>query len=472
MDNSKVITLLRTFPKREIVIFEKYLNSPYFGCKKFALHLFQVLRKQYPHFSGLDRKEIFRQTFPGKTYNDSLLRKSLSLLYQYAIKFISLKLLESEPELKDFMFINYARTHSLFKLCKKHLEEFNREKQNEEVHLDYFYYLYLIEREKVFYKLAAFSQKDTCKEVVSRNEFMLLDFIIKFSLGLYEMNANKSSFNYDYEQSPPYRFYKNFDSDNFISEIGTGEQYRFIYEISSYLLKLTFNSEPDAYLKLKQAVMEHYNKLHISLTFGIFIILSGYSVQRFRKEHFEINKFLVEKGFFLKIGAYFQLKDFIRTFRSAISADEPEWAENFLNRYSEYLNPVHLDNTKVYCRALMDYYRKDYESALRSLSKVKYQLFSFKQDVNAMILQIHYELGNYETALSLVDSYKHFLRENKFIDETTRDRYNFFMKCYVKLFKAKINNDNISAGLLGAELQKESIAAGKEWLIEKTEELI
>jgi hypothetical protein len=40
------------------------------------------------------------------------------------------------------------------------------------------------------------------------------------------------------------------------------------------------------------------------------------------------------------------------------------------------------------------------------------------------------------------------------------------------LFKSKLNNDNISAGLLKAELQKESNAAGREWLIEKTEELI
>jgi hypothetical protein len=472
MDNSKVITLFRTFSKREIQMFEKYLNSPYFGCKKFTLNLFLELRNYYPDLTELNRKEIFEKSFPGKNYNDSLLRKTLSLLYQYAIKFISLKLLESEPELEDFMFINYARTHSLFKLCGKHLEEFNKEKQNEEIHMDYFYYLYMVEREKVFYKLAAFSQKDACKDVVSRNEIMLLDFIIKFSLGLYEMNANKSSFNFDYVHSPAYIFYKNFDPEKFISEISLDDKYSFIYEISSHLLKLTFSSKPDAYYELKQVVMKHYHKLHLSLTFGLFTILSSYSVHKFPKEHFEINRFLVEKGFYLKIGAYFQLKDFIRTFKAAISADEPEWAEKFLSEYKKYLNPVHKDNTEIYCRALTDYYRKDYESALRSLSKVKYQLFSFKQDVYIMGLQIHYELGNHETAFSLTDSYRHFLRENKLVDENSRDRYNFFMKCYAKLFKAKLNNDKISAGLLKADLQKESNAAGREWLGEKIEELI
>lgn len=472
MDNSKVIVLLKTFSKKEIKMFERFLISPYFGCKQFTVNLFSELKKHYPDFRELGKKEIFKQSFPGKVYNDSLMRKSLSLLYQYAIKFISLKLLESEPELEDFMYINYARTHSLFKLCGKHLEEFNKQMQNEEIHMDYFYYLYIIEREKVFYKLAAFSQKDACKDVVSRNEILLLDFIIKFSLGLYEMNANKSSFNYDYEQSPAYIFFKNFAPEKFLSEISLNEKYSFIYEISSHLLKLTFGNRTDDYYELKQAVMKHYQKLHLSLTFGLFTILSSYSAHRFPKEHFEINRFLVEKGFYLKIGAYFQLKDFIRTFKAAISADEPEWAEKFLSEYKKYLNPMHNENTEIYCRALTDYYKKDYESALRSLSKVKYQLFSFKQDVYVMSLQIHYELGNHETAFSLTDSYRHFLRENKLVDENSRDRYNFFMKYYAKLFKAKLSDDRISAGLLKAELQKESNAAGKEWLSEKIDELI
>lgn len=467
MENSELISVFKTFSKKELLKFEKFLVSPYFGCKQFTVKLFSELNKYYPAFNGMDKKEIFKNSFPGKKYNDSLLRKSLSLLNQYVTQYMSQQLIESEPELADFMVINYTRTRNLFKLSRKHLNKFDNEQENAEIHLDYFYYLYLIEREKVFYKLAAFSQKDACREVVSRNETLVLDFIIKFSLGLYEMNANKSSFNYDYEHSISYRFYKNFDSEKFISEISLDDKFSYIYEISSYLLKLTFSSEAQAYFNLKQAVMKHHNKLHLSLTFGLFIILSSYSVLRFKKEHFEINKFLVENDFFLKIGAYFQLKDFIRTFRAAISADELQWAEKFLSDYTKYLNPEHQKNTQLYCNSMICYYKKDFAKALELLSKVKYQLFTYRQDINVMALQIHYELGNYEASLSLIDSYKHFLRENKFVNKSPRDRYNSFISFYMKLLNIELKKNPVPKEILLKEIKNERELAEREWLVEK-----
>ncbi len=471
MEKSKLISVLKSFSKKDILRFEKFLISPYFECKQFTVGLFNELKKYHPHYNELDKKNIFKKSFPGKNYNDALLRKSLSLLTDYASKYIITQFPESESELGDYGLVNYSRRHTLFNLCEQRLKKFNKMQQDAEIHLDFFMYRYLLEREKVFYKLAAFSQKDTCEAVITRNEYLLLDFINKFALGLYEMDANKSGFNYDYPSSPAYIFYKNFNFEKFLSGIRKEYKYRYIYEISTNLMKMTFNPEDEVYFKLKEAVMMHYNKFHFSVTFGLYTILSAYSARKFKKENFEINKFMVEKDFFLKIGAYFQLKDFIKTFKAAISADEIKWAEKFHTDYTRHLNPEHQKNTELYCSAMIHYYKKDFEKALEFLSKVKYQLFSYKQDINVMALEIHYELGNYETSLSLVDSYKHFLRENKFVEESSRNRYNSFINMYTKLFNARLKKDHFTIGLLKKEVENEIDTAGKEWLKKKIDEV-
>lgn len=471
MENSKFISVLKTFSKKDILMFEKFLISPYFGCKQFTVKLFLVLKKYHPRFKKLDKKIIFQNAFPDRNHSDALLRKTLSLLTDYASQYIITQFPESESELGDYGLVNYTRRHTLFNFCEKRLNQFDKVQENTEIHLDFFMYRYLLEREKVFYKLAAFSQKDTCEAVIARNEYLLLDFINKFALGLYEMDANKSGFNYDYSESPAYIFYKNFNFEKFLSGIRKEDKYGYIYEISANLMKMTFNPEDEAYFKLKEAVMEHYNKFHFSFMFGLYAILSAYSARKFKKEHFEINKFLVEKDFFLNYGAYFQLKDFIKVFKAALSADELSWAEKFSNQYAKYLNPEHKENTRLYCNALIYYHKKEFEKAMESLSKVKYQLFSFKQDINVMALEIHYELGNYETALSLIDSYKHFLRENKFVDKTARDRYNSFISFYAKLFDAVMKKDTVTKGMLKKELENVPDLAGKDWLKEKVEEL-
>jgi hypothetical protein len=470
MDNTKLYSLLSTFSKKDLISFEKMLVSPYFGFKGYVLKLFLEVKKYYPLFENINKKELFRDSFPGKTYNDVLLRKSLSLLAGYATRYIKLQLLEFEPELAEFGYVNHTRRYKQFKLCEQGLRAFDNAQESSEIHFDFYLYRYMMEREKVFHKLAALSQKDACEAVVTRNEYLLLDFIYKFAMGLYEMDANRSGFNHEYTSSPAFLFYQSLNFDKFMSSLDKDDKNRHIYEICTCSIKMAFQPDDKTYFKLKSLVMEHYKELHFNYTFGLYAILSSYSMRKFKGEHFAINKFMLENKFFLNYGAFFQLKDFIRVFRSALDADEILWAEDFLKNYIKYISPAHEKNTLCYSNALICFYRKQYNRSLEYLSMVKYQLFSFKLDVNIMALQIHYELGNLETSLSLIDSYKHFLRENRFINEASRNRYDAFIASYTKLLKVKLKQIKINKSKILEEIRDFKSMAGKQWLIEKINE--
>jgi hypothetical protein len=50
MNRSKLIPILKSFSKDEIREFDKFLDSPFFGCKKFVLNFYREIINYYPAF--------------------------------------------------------------------------------------------------------------------------------------------------------------------------------------------------------------------------------------------------------------------------------------------------------------------------------------------------------------------------------------------------------------------------------------
>ncbi|MBK9404628.1 MAG: hypothetical protein IPN57_08860 [Ignavibacteria bacterium] len=64
MNKSNLIPVLKSFSKDEIKEFEKFLNSPFFGCAKFVLKFYKVLIKYYPVFNEDDiKKEKYSELY-------------------------------------------------------------------------------------------------------------------------------------------------------------------------------------------------------------------------------------------------------------------------------------------------------------------------------------------------------------------------------------------------------------------------
>ena len=72
-----------------------------------------------------------------------------------------------------------------------------------------------------------------------------------------------------------------------------------------------------------------------------------------------------------------------------------------------------------------------------------------------------------EEAHSLVDSFRHFVSENKSVSPEKRDSHSNFIKFYYELLKAKDNADGIQIEELRSTLNKTNTIRDKEWLLEK-----
>ncbi len=66
MENTRLITLLRSFSTDELREFELFVNSPFYDRENALSGLFSILKLQYPEFNdnGFRRKKIFHELFP------------------------------------------------------------------------------------------------------------------------------------------------------------------------------------------------------------------------------------------------------------------------------------------------------------------------------------------------------------------------------------------------------------------------
>jgi hypothetical protein len=155
----------------------------------------------------------------------------------------------------------------------------------------------------------------------------------------------------------------------------------------------------------------------------------------------------------------------------ALSLNEPAMADMFLNKYKESLLPANRENVYAYNYAHICFSLDEFEKALEMLSTVKLHDYYFKIGIYDLRLKIFYELSSLEAALSLIDSYKHYLSRESIIPPDFRKSHDKFLKYYTEVFKIKAGLSEASADFVNEKLKKESEVSSKSWLAEKLSEL-
>jgi hypothetical protein len=92
---------------------------------------------------------------------------------------------------------------------------------------------------------------------------------------------------------------------------------------------------------------------------------------------------------------------------NALALVEIKWAENFVGKYIKHISPEIRDDVHNYSNAEILFEKKQFESVLELLSKVKYKYTLIKPNVRCLTLMTYYELNLINEAYSLIDSYAH-----------------------------------------------------------------
>ncbi|MEZ4932171.1 MAG: hypothetical protein R2788_08650 [Saprospiraceae bacterium] len=125
MIGQKLIKILQSLDPEEFRRLKRALSSPYFATNTRLLTLYEHLKKHYPEFEEekLQKEKLFKKLYPGKPFNDGVLRVLVREFSAVVEDYILLERLRSDKPLRKKMLVKEYGQRNLYEYFKKGTEE-------------------------------------------------------------------------------------------------------------------------------------------------------------------------------------------------------------------------------------------------------------------------------------------------------------------------------------------------------------
>ncbi len=486
MENTTVISILRTLTPAEIKEFDKFIISPFFNNQPSLTRFYEELKKSYPAFNlaEINRKHIFMNLYPDKEFSDDVIRRLSSDLKKLLDQYMYFKVNDSNPiEAKILRIFEYSR-RGLFKEAEKDLDSVIKvigsdgpmSSEYVKNRLDY-------EDRLVQIKLSSNKQSEISGHFINEIEYLIYNFLLRLSYYLHNVRTNKVIFN-----TGESKFITDFltsldlikiDKLMEVDEIAGGVRKAMrIYVL--FILNHLYVNEETYYAELKQYLPEAIKYFQEHEKYNVYQMAEAICWQkmevidreRYRRELFEMNKTRLEAGVFLPDGRTMRFMLFRQIFMTALQLNETVWAEEFINNYSKYLPGQIKANLVTLAEAHILFEKKNFNGSLSLLNKIDFDVFTLKFDIRNLMLRIYIELNYIEEAISLIDAYRHFIAKNRNVSDYYKKITESFLKYCKQLIDLAGGKSKLNADEIKLELLSDNDVNFRVWLLEKLEEYI
>ena len=422
MHKNKAIQILKSFSPEEFKRFRKFIESPYFNTSKSAIQLFKYIEKYYPAFEdkALDIKSAVKKLNKISRATEGNIRNTLSDLYLLLRKFLSIEYYNSN----DFA-MKFGEVASLF--SKRLLPMYEKESATyfekygkiNNFHEPYMHETLLLCNARIANAFGKANVKGDIEAFVKQSEIAALtalDYIFHTRL---LKEDNKFSHNVEYPDMCS-AIFDALDVEKFLNyaEKNSPKFYN-IVAMEYYVTNLHLNRDfESSHQKLKKLFSEQINTYESKNSYWGSFIASFTNVLmnkiNFNSTHKEIpyyaSEILYPYDFYLKhklyhhMSSWFLIREFTNIIYIAFIAEKPEWIKEFILKYSNELKADEKGDGVNFGLGLFNYMTGKYEEALSNFSNVKNPFQNMLIKMKKVIILCHYELKNYETALSNCDA--------------------------------------------------------------------
>lgn len=477
MQKTKLIGLLRMFSKQEISRFNEFIRSPFFNKNENNVKLAETVIKYWPEFESteLTEENIYKQIFPKEKFEYFKIKNIISDVYGLAAEFLKVTISQSRKQDGEINLLNALHDRKLDNIYRQREKKIKNELLNARVKdEDNYLRQYQLERVNIaHYKFSgsSYSFNSIQTEFESFLQYSLTGLLRLYSKMLH--NKNHGNISFDMKMfDEVWKYAKDMEFSNNPS-----------CKIYKQVIALELSKDESDYrklLKIKDELKgiipaeELYYILQEQNSFSAFMLKKG--DERYYTERFSAFREMVENKF-MDTG-YLIFPNVISVYTSAVMADQFEWAENFLLKAQNGITPGEEKlNTIHYCKAYLAYRKKDFGKALQLFTKTNFRLYLMKVMVKSYTARIYYEQNLYEQTISSVDTFRHYLKTEKMMDEEQKNAHYEFLRNLAELARLKFEGINkstaVDLGILKKQIKNMSAnpLGAKNWLIEKAGEL-
>ncbi|MEO7176280.1 MAG: hypothetical protein ABIV51_10290 [Saprospiraceae bacterium] len=471
MRDSKVyisITYLNVTERNKL---DKFVRSPYFNSNESIVKLYTILENdvRVKPSEDLEKAEVWSHIMGKEDYDDLRFRRLCSDLLRLVEKFLSQEVFEDNTLHQASYLMEAVSSKKMEKMYNGAIKTARRLSQQQYYKsADYYFYQYQIEK-----KLFIINQLDLQRREKTNLE-ALVDNLDQFYL------AEKMRYYCDFlsRKGLTTHDYKILFMDEILNHLDkyTYEENPAISVYHQMYLTQTQTQEDTIYYKLKELLSKYGQLFPQQEADEIYGSALNYCIRRinkgdtnFSRELFELYQDLLSKEIILIDGILSPWK-FRNIIISALRLGDFKWVEDFIEEYKNALPESHRENAITYNTALLYFYKKDYEKALKFLQNVEYFDVIYDLSSKSMLLAAYYELNETESLFSLFESFRMYLNRNKgTLQEKSRNMYLNLIKFVKKLVQIPKGDLPILEKLL-AELDSAEGVASESWLREKVAE--
>ncbi len=481
ISETTLIKLLKSFSAKEVIEFEKFVASPFFNTQKTLINLFREIRKFYPGFDNkeLTREYLFERVNPGMEYDDVIFRKYISNLLKLAEEYLCVidNMMHKDRKITSLLdqFERRNQTTLFRKLVQKH-ENGNDEK--EEITNESFYYKHFREELKSSFEIRTNKLHMLKPSLIKSHTYLLMHLLLTSCVYSNMMLVNKNSFK-DSESVVLFEeFFEIFDIIKYLEESQylTDIEKLFIQlcKLDVKLMKDPF--QPELISAMKSSLVEIASGLNNNLLYIFFSHLNIFCLLNisagevaYIRELFENYKFMIDKNLYISGEREFiNFSEYRTILLYALRLKEFEWAESFIVKFKDYHNPEMKENILNYSLAVLTFEKSEFDESLKYLSKLDLEDIILKLDSDALLLMIYYEKDFMDSALSIAESFKYYIGNDKILSGNVIKSQSEFIK-YVK-FLIKHKHDGLSNydySKTRESISKNSSIRRKSWLLAK-----
>lgn len=480
MQKSNLIELIKVLTPKEFKEFGEFIESRYFNNNENTLQLYNYIKKYYPQLNekDIEKEKTYTAITGKKEYNDGFMRTAMFKLNKLAEEFFSIT---NTPQIdKDITYLNFLfNSKGADKLFEKKFKQvFDAFLKSQIKDKKYYYNLYQLQT-----LLLAFNSKKRAflnkKDFHAQEEIDALDTLLTF----YLLSAlPEFRFFYNQAQVVNMKFEFNF-LDEIISFLNRSNFHKNIPELNLFYNELMLLKEGDEkyFYAIKEIASEDIDNFNYRVKYNMMGLLANTAVtiyyngkDKFLNERFEIYNIILEKRLYKKYeDSYFDDMLFRIIVSTGLQLNKTEWTASFINNYIGEINPKDRENALNLNQARLKFHEKQYDEALKNVNEIRnVSQIHYKTEIKILTLMILFEQSNYADAVTLIDGYRHFLYNDTILPENRKTRNYNFLKFTNELIKAKENPSAKIIYDLEFDIKNTPNTYEKEWLLEKTNELL
>lgn len=482
--HSLIITL-KSFSPFEIDCFEEMISSKYFNNQRTLSRLFAEIKKHYPEFSstGFTREDLFDKVNPGKPYNDMIFRKYMSNLTKLAEEFLILSDNKEHDDRKLTSLLDQYERRNLIGHFNRLIDKTETcGESKSKIKNESFYYKHYREELKSGISIRSSNLELLKPNLLKSHVYLLMHVLMTCTVYGNMMIVNRKSFKDTEAVNIFEEFFELFDLVKYLenSEYLTETEKLFVRLCKQDILLMKDPFAKPKLVDMKRTLLEacpHLNKNLVYTFFShlnIFYLLNIHEeVHDYSSELFGNYKFMIENDLYEAGGRpYINFSEYRTILLTSLKLGETEWAEELIEKFRSCHGTDINENIYNYSFAVLYFETGNYNKAMEKLSKLRIDNFILKFDSDVFHMIVYYELDYLDSALSVADSFKYFVRSNELLAGDLIKSQNEFIRFFKYLVKHKYSEAEKYEHLrIMGELKQSKGLRRKSWLIGKMKEV-